>query len=190
MIPRTLMARFPSASVSERVAFGMGFRPRRIRPGYTLCHEPSGACGIGGSYEIPCSLVADTGVAYDGFSHAARIEAARQISQLMDHDIGLGRRHLACQGRCVEDVHHDRIDPAGAQRVCSLHRPGCSRHVMTRRSQERGQSPADDTGRAGQKDTATHPSSLPCRGKSVRPLARPRGSRRRTRRIETYGRPA
>jgi len=139
----------------ERIVLAMGLRPGRIGPGNALGHEPTGLGVESRGHEVARALVADPGVAVDRRRHPAGIEARRKVRELMDDDVGTGRRHGAGERCGIEYVDDDRLDPGRFERAGTLGGARRAEDPMPRR-QQRHQPAPDSARRAGKKDRVRH----------------------------------
>jgi hypothetical protein len=89
--------------------------------------KPQRARGQRCGHEVLRSQAAQAGVALGSLRHLARIEARRQVGQLMHHDVQLRCRDRTRQRRRIEDIDHDGHGACGLQRVgfrCGTGRAG------------------------------------------------------------------
>jgi hypothetical protein len=120
---------------------------------------PGQRCG----HEVLRSQAAHAGVALGSLRHLARIEARRQVGQLMLHDVRLRCGDRPRQRRRIEDIDHDGRGARGLQRVgfrCGAGRAG---DAMASLKQKRHPAPADGTSGARQKSSSPLPTALTTR---------------------------
>ena len=136
-----------------------------VDEGDALGDQPASARGLRRRDKIGRALDAQPGIAAQRLAAALRIEHLRQIGQLMDDDFGVGLHDGIMHCGTVENIDDDGLRALLSQRLGLFGRPRRAGHLMSSGDQERRQSPSDDAGRAGKKDSHLRP-----------PSARPRAS--------------
>src|SRR5262245_45311379 len=134
----------------ERVGFRVRLRAWRIDPCDALHDQSARPRCERRPYEVLGALTANASIARPCFSHPARIEAGREIGQLMYDKIRSCCRNCARQGRRIEYIDDHCLDTGRAQRIALGARSGHADDVMPCLAEERQQPRADGTGRPGQ----------------------------------------
>ena len=140
----------------ERIGFRMRLRPWRISPRDALRDQAPRTRRDRSIDEMTRAFGAKARVAADCFAHLRGIEAAREIGQLVDHDVRFRRGNGARERIGIEYVDDHRLNADRAQRIglrC-ITRRAC--HVMSRVAEQHGKPPSDDAGRAREKYPVMH----------------------------------
>ncbi len=126
-------------------ASGRAARP----PGEALRDHPACASRLRRGEQVVGTGVRSSLVAREGPVEVPQVEAVRQRSHLVDHDLGLGPGHGLADGHRVQAVDHDRLRAQTAQVLRLARAPGRARDLMAGLDELRHELPSDHSGRSG-----------------------------------------